>query len=391
MKFLYHCFCRLSETEETAFGSTHRVDSGWYQDLCIQILRGILEYGFLLKPEDKELRVHLVGNGGFAPASQHYEQCRCSFTLSEPGKLSAAYPALNKSHRDLFGEIAIAIHPSHGKALGMHPCLYSHDDVKLDSDLVGAPRLDIEPMVNAVNAQFTQVTDVLRLFALIEATSRTAQPEEVKDEIRPVESLTSEMFEIKNPSGGNADLLLEQALSLTPEQARYIIDFTDVYRESMYDLAGKMDIIQSLFQSISASSRGVPFHYYDQQEWRLVRSISEHTVVSCLDVSRDPYNVRDSFDRKYADRAKSHIEKIAESRGRPLNGEIDFSNYWIHWGLRIEAEMHDIFSLIDHIICPEHWYENVSREVSRISCRRGLNRINPIRIRKWEELKEHWT
>ncbi|GGX39160.1 hypothetical protein GCM10007385_02640 [Tateyamaria omphalii] len=385
---MYHCFSRLSRDEETEIGCADRTGDDWYKELCTLVLQGVLEFGFLLRPEDKMLRVHLSGTAE-EDVVQFYEQCRCSFTLSDARGLTSDYPVLRQSHRDLFGDIAVAV-PTHlAKMLGMHPCLYSHDDIDLGYDQrKDDAEHDLLGTISAVNAQFTQVTDILRILAIVESKSREAQPKNVRQEISSLDALTSEIFQIKNPVKKGDDSLVQYALSLSPENAKFIIDVTDLYRESMYDLAGKMEIIQSLFQSISASSRSVPFHYYDQQEWRLVRSISDRTIISCLDLQRDPYSVRGFYNKKYSEKARSHVCKVADHRNKGCKSPIDFSNFWMHWGLDVVASSSslNIYSIIDHIICPKGWKNDVQGLVRKIGVRRGLMRKTPIQIFDWDEI-----
>lgn len=389
MRFMYHCFSRLSKDEEAQIADEDRTNDNWYRDLCLLVLEGVLEFGFLLRPEEKKLRVNVSSSVENEESTQFYEQSRCSFTLSDARGLTSNYPIIEQSHRELFGEIAVAVPTRLGKALGMHPCLYSHDDIDLGHDQHNAiAGDDFAINTSAVNAQFSQVTDVLRILALIESKSREVQPDDVKKRIVPINALTSEMFQIKNPVKENDDSLVRHVLALSPEKARSVIDFTDLYRETMYDLAGKMEIIQSLFQSISASSRAVPLHYYDQQEWRLVRSISDRTIVSCLDLQRDPYSVRGNYNKKYSEEARNHVQLVADHRKENGSANIDFSNYWINWGLDLGpgSRFLNIYSIIDHIICPKDWEDEVRDLVEDIGVRRGIMRRRPIKIWNWDEI-----
>lgn len=148
------------------------------------------------------------------------------------------YPGMKKSHRDLFGEMAIAIKPEDGKTLGMHPCAYYHDDVAL-SELSNSFASDQNIEKNAIHAQLTQITDLLKILSIIESLSRVMQTPSAAERILPFEELPQEVFTIDNLTKDEGEELIKALTQLDAKNAEFIIDLTNFHREPMYDLYGK--------------------------------------------------------------------------------------------------------------------------------------------------------
>ena len=349
---------------------SQRLDSSWYKEISLQTLRNILEFGLLLCPENKDfacmsdtntrdLRSNLERTSGSG-----IKQIRACFTLAENAEELARTTSSGESHRDLFGDIGLAISPTVGRALGAVPCHYYPEEYVPDASHF-LPFMDILRSRNSGEIRnLTQIRDVLMLLAVLEAIAKGNEPPKIAAEIPNLQEVEYFFPKISTLSKEKSDKLFESISKTELALASKFLKPLEFPRLALLNLAWKIEGLLDTMQTIDSGNRKVEFGYFDQREWRIPLIQHKGLNLSCLDINSDPFKRRTEDEKATTKQALDAVERILTFRPDTDIKIREKKDYWIHWGMKADeyskGKPIDFALFIDRIWCPQPWKSEVS-------------------------------
>lgn len=387
---MHHCFPRLNTDERKSLNRfPSRVDSDWYFELSKLVLRAILEYGLLLCREAKTVfsePTNLTGQHGAL-----VNQIRACLTYSDAKLLTVAQRGSGKSHIDSFGDISVSVPLHVARSLGALPCHYYSAGVKASDEPSSHVAARISENQYGQIRHLTQARDILHILAILEARCRELEEPQVQERL-PTQSQVSLLFSgLVNATPEQSKKLKDAAERVRPSTAKEIVDLFNFRRFPILNLAWKVDGILDSLQTLDSSYRKSELEYFRQDEWRIPLAHHSNIILSCLDLSFDPFNLRTDEERSETQAAQEYINEILVHRfddGRTLSEPKD---YWLLWGskYRVRGRMKytSFAEMISNIYCPALWRSEISSLVDEVWRTRELRGAPPM-VLSWEELTQ---
>jgi len=394
-RLLYHCFPRLHEHEKNRVGINTRLLDEWYKDVSMAYLKSILKDGLILSTEKKAIRTS-EGLLTELPTTQYVDQVRVCFTHSNIEQLNKSNHIHTDSHRGLFGDIAIGLRPSIARLFGANPCHYYHNDFYDDSEnpiekeLFSAWRNENRSASGQIFSALTQVKDVLKTLSILEAIALPLYPEQDRKHYPSLDYIIKKNLKIDN---WNDDIISEkkmiELLKTDTKTSEFLLRPFEFPREPMYELLLKTNILTALYQELDGTPSKFPLHYYDQVEWRIIKSENTFSVISCLNPNYETRLERTDKDKERSNEILEGFIKNIKLRYGADATVCNPSDYWIIHGIykrnmNTAANSFDFIECIDEIVCPLCWSSEVKNilDSAWIMRRRSLDKPN---IAYWED------
>lgn len=250
---LYHCFPRGA------------IGQSCSNRIGLEQLKTIKEYGLLLTPESFFIPENPLAakHDGESPKME-FLQARACFTLVEREELLMARAPDNISHFELFGDFAIGLKPADARKLGAVPVFYVYDVFGGDSESSRDINLTREILFN-LRALRSVMIALARLEAIAAIPSRSLR------------TLNVAMLDRIGYVLQGDPIVRRRIDQVDRRKAREAVDLLDTDRGPAWSLVDLIDITLDLFQTADSRNSGGLLRqhaYYQQREWRIVRSFN---------------------------------------------------------------------------------------------------------------------
>lgn len=237
----YHSFPRVSKNSKTDIADG------------IGVLKSILDFGFLLTPEDLEIPPN-PDSDRFNPPATNITQLRGCFTLLTQQDLLA-----EEGHTELFGKFSIGLNTRAARRLGIVPAIHYYKSYQKASS-PDFDSLEDSGVSEDILNRLAELRRIVIVLATLEAASGV-NPNEFKE----LSYLRQNKLVLSDEA--KVEALLAK---LTPNVAKHVLSYFEVDRVPGWNLAEWIEIILSMFQTAD-SKRGRHLAYYSQREWRIIQ------------------------------------------------------------------------------------------------------------------------